>query len=106
VNYAALARDPQVQASYAPFLRQGFTHRVSGRWVWGRPSEALSYAALEQEHVFSDFQRFLWVAQSPENDRGHWPVLASEADRREAWRLFEDFRGLAEQFRRMGLLAP
>lgn len=105
-----LAKDPAVQARFAPFLATGrrYPARYEGsvRWLerkpWGRtPPRPVSLKELSTGGVFDNLQNFVVAAASSksktgaQNDRPHWPMPSTVGD----WAMlkadFELFQQLA-----------
>ncbi|MFN0135689.1 MAG: hypothetical protein ACKVS9_06165 [Phycisphaerae bacterium] len=105
-----LAKDPAVQARFAPFLSPGrrYPARYEGsvRWLerkpWGRtPPRPVSLRELKTGGVLDNLQCFVVAATSSksktsaQNDRPHWPMPTTQAEWEKLQGEFELFQQLA-----------
>lgn len=105
-----LAKDPAVQARFAPFLAAGrrYPARYEGsvRWLerkpWGRtPPRPVSLKELSTGGVLDSLQNFVVAAASSksktgaQNDRPHWPMPGTAGDWEPLKADFELFQQLA-----------
>lgn len=123
-----LAKDPNLQRVFLPFLQKGLTrivkHDIYQGYHFGPvrgASEPLSYTGLAKINALTDFEVFLRAATGGSvttgafnysgrsvgrNDRTLWSYPRSEQDWVTCRKNFEVFKQLAPVWAELGLLAP
>lgn len=112
----ALAKDPNTQKLFAPFLAKGHTHMMTfgmngSRMDWflgtfNGPSRTIQYSDMQSWRIFTDVRDFIRVATDPRNDRPTWPRPSTDAVWAEYQKRFELFKQLAPVWRELGMIDP